>query len=98
MNSRYPDNWKAIALAIKEKANWKCEKCGIQCLKPNQNTKGLTRSQRAKLTLTVHHKNYQPECNDEDNLIALCSACHLSYHSGGKGNVTIGQLSLNLNI
>jgi hypothetical protein len=98
MNSRYPDNWKVIALKIKEKAHWKCEKCGLQCLKPNQNTKGLTKSERAKLTLTVHHRNYRPEDNSENNLIALCSGCHLSYHAGKKGNVTIGQLSLNLSI
>ena len=98
MNSRYPDNWKAIALKIKEKADWKCQKCGIQCLKPSENRKGLTKSEKAKLTLTVHHKNYQPECNHEDNLIALCSPCHLSYHAGKKGNVTIGQLSLNLDL
>ncbi len=98
MNSRYPDNWKAIALLIKEKANWKCEKCGLQCLKPNDNSKGLTKSERSKLTLTVHHKNYQPEDNSANNLIALCSGCHLSYHAGGKGNVCIGQLSLNLDL
>jgi hypothetical protein len=24
----YPDNWNEIALAIKEKWGWKCERCG----------------------------------------------------------------------
>jgi 5-methylcytosine-specific restriction endonuclease McrA len=92
--NRYPKNWKAIALKIKEKANWKCDKCGLQCLKPSDSRKGLTRSEISKITLTVHHRNYQPEDNSENNLIALCSGCHLSYHARKRGNMTIGQLSL----
>lgn len=28
--SRYPDNWKEIANAVKERAGWKCEKCGVE--------------------------------------------------------------------
>jgi hypothetical protein len=29
--NRYPDDWDAIALAIKTEANWKCEQCGREC-------------------------------------------------------------------
>ena len=28
-NRRYPDNWEAIARAIKERAKWHCEQCGL---------------------------------------------------------------------
>ena len=93
-NSRYPDNWTDIAFTLKEKAKWRCEKCGVQCFKPSQKTPHLTRSERAKLTLVVHHSNYQPEDNREENLVCLCTACHLSYHTGKRGNISIGQLSL----
>ena len=31
--NRYPDNWKELALAIKESANWQCQRCGRYCLK-----------------------------------------------------------------
>ena len=32
--SRYPKNWDAIALAIKNEANWHCEDCKRPCRKP----------------------------------------------------------------
>lgn len=28
--SRYPENWEAISLAIRERASWKCEWCGVR--------------------------------------------------------------------
>jgi hypothetical protein len=42
----------------------------------------------------VHHRNRIPEDNRPENLIALCTACHLSYHNRGQSNVSPGQLSL----
>jgi hypothetical protein len=35
-----------------------------------------------------------PENSDPENLVAVCSACHLAYHAGGRSNVSPGQLSL----
>lgn len=32
----YPDNWDAIATAIKSAANWTCQECGRPCLKPDE--------------------------------------------------------------
>lgn len=95
VNSRYPDNWKDIALAMKQKVEWRCEKCGMQCLKPADNKSQLSKSERRRKTLTVHHRNYQPEDNRLENLVCLCSGCHLNYHTRQKGNISIGQLSLN---
>lgn len=34
--SRYPDDWEAIALKVKEAANWICEECGKPCRRPGQ--------------------------------------------------------------
>jgi 5-methylcytosine-specific restriction endonuclease McrA len=91
---RYPDNWQEIALSVKESAKWCCTKCRQQCLRPGDGTKGLTKSERCALTLTVHHRNRIPEDNRLENLIALCTACHLSYHNRGQSNISPGQLSL----
>lgn len=92
---RYPPNWSEIAKAVKENANWICQDCDLQCLRPGQG-KHLTRGLKAKLTLTVHHQDYCPENNQPSNLIALCSRCHLKRHSCKKGNIVLGQLSINL--
>ncbi|MEG4443436.1 HNH endonuclease [Microcoleus sp. AT9_B5] len=90
---RYPDNWSEIALSVKENAGWRCAKCRQQCLRPGKQS-GLTKSERCALTLAVHHRNRIPEDNRPENLIALCTACHLSYHNRGQSNVSPGQLSL----
>lgn len=73
----YPDNWDDIALAIKQKADWKCTECGLNCLPVK---KAMTRSERAKRTLTVHHIDKNPANNLEENLVALCAGCHLRRH------------------
>jgi 5-methylcytosine-specific restriction endonuclease McrA len=90
---RYPDNWQSIALLVKESALWCCTKCNQQCLQPGTKS-GLTKSERLKVTLTVHHRNRIPEDNRLENLVALCTACHLSYHNRRQSNVSPGQLSL----
>src|SRR4028119_1164681 len=90
---RYPDNWQKIALSVKESALWRCAKCHQQCLRPGKQS-GLTKSEQCALTLTVHHRNRIPEDNRPENLIALCTACPLSYHNRGQSNVSPGQLSL----
>lgn len=94
MKRRYPKHWKEIALAIKEKADWKCAKCLMQCLRPGEDTAGLTKSERTAKTLVVHHHNRIPEDCRPENLIPLCTSCHLSYHNRQQSNVSPGQLFL----
>ncbi|WP_392476235.1 HNH endonuclease [Nostoc sp. C110] len=91
---RYPENWSDIAVDIKQSVGWRCSKCGLQCIRPGDDTSELSRSLRMALTLTVHHKNFLPEDNRRENLYALCTACHLSFHTRRRGNVSPGQLSL----
>ncbi|MDJ0617036.1 MAG: HNH endonuclease [Calothrix sp. MO_192.B10] len=90
----YPDNWTEIATAIKQEAKWHCQKCGMKCIAPGEKTSHLSRSERMVYTLQVHHWNRNPSDNRRENLVALCSGCHLSYHQGGRSNVSPGQLSL----
>jgi len=96
-DSRYPKDWKAIALLKKQSVNWTCQNCGRYCYtKEVADALGLDRSDRKRYELSVHHSDYNPENNSPENLIALCSGCHLGKHSRKRGNVTPGDLSENL--
>jgi hypothetical protein len=99
VQNSYPENWKELTAQLKEQNNWKCSKCGLQCIKPGENLdQKLTRSERAKLTLQAHHSDYNVYNNRPENLRILCSACHLSYHCRRRSNHNPNQLSLNLKL
>lgn len=73
--SKYPDDWREIALAIREEADWQCECCGKQCRRPGEPF------DTHRNTLTVAHYNHvEMDCRPE-NLGALCAPCHLRYDS-----------------
>ena len=69
--SRYPLNWSDIAVDIKQSVGWRCSKCGLQCIRPGDDTSELSRSLRTALTLTVHHFNFLPEDNRRENFCLL---------------------------
>lgn len=81
--SRYPSNWKAISLHIREREGWRCKWCGAENSQPNPRT-------GSKVVLTVAHlgtahadgtpgdKHDKMDVRDE-NLAALCQACHLRF-------------------
>ena len=92
--SRYPKNWKELAQSVKEAANWTCQCCNRPCYKPGTVPKGISRSERTIKTLAVHHRNHNPEDNRLENLIAVCTTCHLAMHTRRNGSTSPGQLSL----
>ncbi|MBE9176685.1 HNH endonuclease [Synechocystis salina LEGE 06155] len=94
-DERYPPDWHQLALDKKQSVNWVCERCGVQCLKPGEG-KGLSKEERYRLRMAVHHCDYDPSNNFPANLRALCFPCHLHYHRRQQGNVTPGQLRLEL--
>lgn len=61
----YPANWKAIATACKDMADWRCIRCGH----PHEPPAGFS--------LTVHHLDMNPANCVWWNLAALCQKCHL---------------------
>lgn len=85
----YPDNWNAIALEVKNHANWQCQGCGKQCRRTGQSLADfiaanpqLPKDVQAKpirYVLTVAHLDHTPSNCDRSNLKALCSVCHLRY-------------------
>ncbi len=64
---RYGGNW----FKVKERANHKCEKCGIT-EKEHLDNLGFI--------LSVHHIDKNKLNNNMDNLICLCSKCHTIIH------------------
>jgi hypothetical protein len=61
----YPPNWKEIALAVKDAANWKC----VRCEHPHDIEGGFM--------LTVHHLDLNKSNCAWWNIVALCQKCHL---------------------
>lgn len=81
--ARYPKDWKAISLEVRERAGWVCEGApGIypDCRAANGEPHPVTGS---KVVLTVAHLDHIPEnCGEpgnRPNLLALCQRCHLTY-------------------
>jgi hypothetical protein len=76
--ARYPKDWKAISLEVREAAGWVCEgspaypECRAENAKPHPVTGSV-------VVLTVAHLNHQPEDCDRANLKAWCQRCHLTY-------------------
>jgi hypothetical protein len=62
----YPENWKEIAQAVKDKARWRCVRCDHRHDVKNH------------YVLTVHHLDGDKSNNKWWNLVALCQRCHLS--------------------
>ncbi|NJP11413.1 MAG: HNH endonuclease [Leptolyngbyaceae cyanobacterium RU_5_1] len=86
----YPNNWDAIALAVKEESGWSCEFCGSSCMQPGESwTDFLIRmnwtiahckvARPRQYMLTCAHLNHIPPNCDRSNLKALCNPCHCRY-------------------
>ena len=82
---RYPADWPAISKRIRRRARGRCEckgECGraahpkCRCRERNSQP---ARTFRGKVVLTVAHLNHVPEDVRDENLKAMCQACHLSY-------------------
>ena len=93
----YPDNWSDIATTVKQSAGYRCNRCGLKCLPPNNSYRHLDLSLRRKLSAQVHHLDGNPAQNEKSNLVCLCSGCHLRMHRH-RPQPTPGQLSLKLKL
>lgn len=59
----YADNWRELSYKLRDENNWKCQKCGKDCI----NNKNF---------LHVHHINGLKNDNSKINLKILCKICH----------------------
>lgn len=80
--ARYPKDWKAISLEVRERAGWVCEGSPAypECRAVNREPHPVTGS---IVVLTVAHLDHVPENVGEPgnrtNLMAWCQRCHLTY-------------------
>ena len=92
---KYPKDWPAISLRIRELAGNKCEECGI----PNHvfgvrdkygrfeeiedegyaESRSMEGEKVIRIVLTVAHMDHDPMNCRDKNLKALCQQCHLRY-------------------
>lgn len=74
--NRYPKDWKVIRASILQRANNRCEFCGVEnhTLRLNPIT-----GKEVKIILTIAHLDHTPENCDPSNLRALCQRCHNTY-------------------
>lgn len=82
---RYPADWPDISHRIRfDRAEGQCE-CAGECRKRHPSgrcpARHLERHPRtgSVVVLTVAHLDHTPENVDDDNLRAMCQACHLAY-------------------
>ena len=78
---KYPKNWKELSLSVKQKSNYCCSCCGKRCYKPGERPENLTRSEWTGAILQTHHRDFNCSNNSWENLISLCSACHLKMYT-----------------
>ena len=62
----YPADWAQVAQRAKDRAGWRCERCGAD------------HDRRTGRVLTVHHLNGDKADSAPWNLAAVCQRCHLS--------------------
>lgn len=76
--ARYPDDWPAISLKVRERAGWRCEGSPAfpDCRALNGTRHPTTGS---KVVLTVAHLDHTPENVADENLRAWCQRCHNTY-------------------
>lgn len=76
--ARYPKDWKAISLRVRERAGWVCEGSPAypDCRAANGEPHPQTGS---KVVLTVAHLDHVPENCADENLKAWCQRCHNTY-------------------
>lgn len=72
----YPSNWPEIAKRIKDKNNWRCERCKRKH-NPEQG-----------YCLTVHHLDGNKVNCEDWNLFCSCQRCHLEV----QGRVKMDQM------
>lgn len=87
--ARYPKDWKAISVRIRERSatidapEGRCEcmgECGLhewgRCVEVQGKPAFFA---KGKIVLTVAHLDHTPENCGDENLKAMCQRCHLRY-------------------
>lgn len=90
---RYPKDWKQIRKRVLERADHRCEQCGVKNYSYRNNETGLftfdemlveswtcvDKQSVTRIVLTIAHLDHTPENCSMENLRAWCQKCHLAY-------------------
>ena len=99
---RYPADWTGISIRVRfERAGGQCE-CDGRCGRgthegrcPNRHLEPAYGT-GSKVILTTAHLNHVPEDVSDENLCAMCQACHLSYdrdhHKETRASAVVAEL------
>jgi hypothetical protein len=113
---RYRPDWEDFSHSIKCAADWTCQRCGKQCRQkgesieafanrrfpPNAETWKEAMQHPQKFCLTVAHLDQNPTNDEPENVLALCTPCHLEHdrpylsHNAYAKRERFGQLKLKL--
>lgn len=83
---RYHDQWSQISRHVRLLFNQLCARCGKDCASPD--------GQHSQLQ--VHHIDENPGNNAIENLIPLCSVCHLQIEKEARLHAPYQQQQLEL--
>lgn len=70
---RYPSEWNAIAMEIKEANDWTCQECERQCRRPGEKFDTHRRTLTVAHTYPADHDTMAPVVS----VAPLCAGCHL---------------------
>lgn len=105
--SLYPNNWKQLSHAVKQRTGWRCEECDRLCRKPGERVADLALrlyedspdsdfsevfDHPQRWCLTTAHLDHQPSNNALTNLRALCAPCHCRYDNQPRHRATRRRL------
>lgn len=79
----YTKDWWKISVVIRDKAGYKCEKCGKDLSQMN-----------LRPFLHVHHRDGNKLDNRRSNLQTLCIECHANVDSTHRNNIDPNQIAL----
>jgi 5-methylcytosine-specific restriction endonuclease McrA len=93
--ARYPADWPAISLAVKQDADWRCE--GSPAYPDCRAAHGFDHpATGATVVLTVGHLDHCPENCARENLRAWCQRCHNKYDQSHRQRTAAGTKARDL--
>ena len=86
IDQRYHPEWDTVSRYVRELFDFYCARCGKDC----------RNSITSESVLQVHHIDENPGNNDLENLIPLCSVCHLKIEKEARLHAPYNETQLEL--
>ena len=86
IDHRYHPEWETVSRYVRELFDFFCARCDKDC----------RNSKNADSVLQVHHIDENPGNNELENLIPLCSSCHLKIEKEARLHAPYNSIQLEL--